>query len=73
VVSNPVEMTSLNIFLRRELAGVPHPRRMRQLVACLAPLHVSRVDARTLRIRPERGFFEQEFMHLTRGTSLPPR
>ncbi len=73
VLSNPAELTSLSVWMRREVLGVPNPRRVRLLAACLGNLRVSRLDATTLRVRPEKGFLDWEFARIVRGTSRPFR
>jgi hypothetical protein len=44
---------------------------LRVLVTCFAKLRVSRLDATTLRIRPEKGFLDSELLRIVRGPSRP--
>jgi hypothetical protein len=46
---------------------------MRVLASCFAELSVFRPDARTLRVRPERGFLDHEWLRIVRGPSRPFR
>ena len=46
---------------------------MRLLVTSLDPLEVSRLDATTLRVRPERGFMDHDALRVVRGPSRPFR
>ena len=49
----------------------PCPHRL--LTACLGELRVSRQDVTTLRVRPKKGFFDNELVRIGRGPSRPFR
>jgi hypothetical protein len=59
--------------MQRQVSGVPRPARMRVLASCFSKVHVSRPDATTLRVRPERGFLDNEWLRIVRGPSRPFR
>jgi hypothetical protein len=44
---------------------------MRVLASCFSDVRVSRPDATTLRVRPERGFLDNEWLRMVRGPSRP--
>jgi hypothetical protein len=46
---------------------------MRVLASCFSRLSVSRPDATTLRVRPEKGFLDNEWLRMVRGASRPFR
>jgi hypothetical protein len=73
ILSSAVEMTTFPPWMQRQVSGVPRPRRMRVLATCLANVHVSRLDATTLRVRPEKGFLDNELLRMIRGLSRPFR
>ena len=53
--------------------GEPRPRRLRLLASGLASVRVTRVDERTLRVRPAHGFYSTEGERMLRGLSRPFR
>jgi hypothetical protein len=53
--------------------GEPRPRRLRLLASGLAPVRVTRVDERTLDVRPAQGFYSTEGERMLRGLSRPFR
>jgi hypothetical protein len=71
ILSSSAEMTTFPPWMQRQVSGVPRPHRMRVLASCFANVHVSRLDATTLRIRPERGFLDNEWLRMIRGRSRP--
>lgn len=73
VLSSSAEMTVFPPWMQRQVSGVPRPARMRVLASCFSDVHVSRPDARTLRVRPERGFLDHEWLRIVRGPSRPFR
>jgi hypothetical protein len=73
ILGSAAEMTTFPPWMQRQVSGVPRPRRMRVLASCFAELSVFRPDARTLRVRPERGFLDHEWLRIVRGPSRPFR
>jgi hypothetical protein len=73
ILSSSVEMTTFPPWMQRQVSGLPRPHRMRVLATCFAKLHVTRLDATTLRVRPERGFLDNELLRMVRGLSRPFR
>jgi hypothetical protein len=73
IVSNPAELTNVTLWTRRHVLGLPTPGRMRLLVATFEKLRVTRVDAATLRVRPEKGFLDSELVRVARGLTRPFR
>jgi hypothetical protein len=73
ILSSAAEMTTFPPWMQRRALGVPTPRRMRVLATCFARLRVSRLDATTLRVRPEMGFLDNELLRMVRGLSRPFR
>jgi hypothetical protein len=71
ILSSAAEMTTFPPWMQRRVLGIPLPRRMRVLATCFHPVHVSRLDATTLRVRPERGFLDNELLRMVRGLSRP--
>jgi hypothetical protein len=71
VVSSAAEMTTFPPWMQRQVSGVPRPRRMRVLATCFSDVRVSRPDATTLRLRPEKGFLDNGFLRMVRGLSRP--
>ena len=73
ILSSSAEMTTFPPWMQRQVSGVPRPARMRVLASCFSPLEVSRPDATTLRVRPERGFLDHDWLRMVRGPSRPFR
>ncbi len=71
ILSSSAELTTFPAWMQRQVAGTPRPRRLRLLATCFADLRVTRVDAETLRVRPERGFLDNEMLRMARGLSRP--
>ncbi len=71
ILSSSAELTTFPPWLQRQVLDVPRPRRMRLLATCFARIRVSRVDATTLRLRPEKGFLDNETLRMARGLSRP--
>jgi hypothetical protein len=69
ILSSAAEMTTFPPWMQRQVSGAPRPRRMRVLATCFASVHVSRLDATTLRVRPEKGFLDNEWLQIVRGPS----
>ncbi len=73
ILSSSAEMTTFPPWMQRQVSGVPRPARMRVLASCFSKVHVSRPDATTLRLRPEKGFLDHEWLRMVRGLSRPFR
>jgi hypothetical protein len=73
ILSSSAEMTTFPPWMQRQVSGVPRPARMRVLASCFSNVHVSRSDATTLRVRPEKGFLDNEWLRMVRGPSRPFR
>ena len=73
ILSSAAELTTFPPWTQRHALGVPGPRRMRVLATCFAKVHVSRLDATTVRVRPENGFLDNELLRMVRGLSRPFR
>jgi hypothetical protein len=73
ILSSSVELTTFPPWMQRQVSGVPLPRSMRVLASCFADLRVSRLDRTTLRVRPERGFLDNDLLRIVRGPSRPFR
>jgi hypothetical protein len=71
ILSSAAELTTLPPWMQRQVLGLPRPRTMRLLATCFADLRVSRLDATTLRLRPEKGFLDNELLRMARGLSRP--
>jgi hypothetical protein len=71
ILSSSAEMTTFPPWMQRQVSGVQRPRRMRVLATCFAALHVSRPDVTTLRVRPDKGFLDHEWLRIVRGLSRP--
>jgi hypothetical protein len=71
ILSSSAELTTFPPWMQRQVSGSPRPRRMRLLATCFANLRVSRLDATTLRLRPEKGFVDNELLRMARGLSRP--
>ncbi|HEX9186229.1 MAG TPA: hypothetical protein VGB87_04100, partial [Vicinamibacteria bacterium] len=69
ILSSAAEFTTFPVWMERQVQGIARPRRMRLLATCWSPLEISRPDATTLRVRPERGFMDHEAMQIVRGPS----
>jgi hypothetical protein len=73
ILSSAAEMTTFPPWMQRQVSGAPRPARMRVLASCFSTVHVARPDATTLRVRPERGFLDNEWLRIVRGPSRPFR
>jgi hypothetical protein len=73
ILSSAAEMTAFPPWMQRQVSGVPRPARMRVLASCFSEVQVSRPDAATLRLRPEKGFLDNEWLRIVRGPSRPFR
>jgi len=71
ILGSAAELTTLPPWMQRQVEGVPRPRAFRLLANSFGALRVTRVDERTLRIRPERGFLDNELLRMVRGVSRP--
>jgi hypothetical protein len=71
IVNSRADFFVLYVPVQRAVLGVPRPRGMRILSSGLAAVHVSRLDARTLRVRPAKGFLRAGGERLVRGLSRP--
>jgi hypothetical protein len=66
-------MTTFPPWMQRQVSGAPRPAHMRVLASCFSKLSVSRPDPTTLRVRPEKGFLDNEWLRMVRGASRPFR
>lgn len=72
-------VNAINVFfppyfsLLQTLAGQPVPRHTRMLASAATSLEITRIDERSLSIRPEGGFIQDPFGLLVRGPSCPLR
>jgi hypothetical protein len=73
ILGSAAEMTTFPPWMQRRVSNIPRPRHMRVLASCFSSLHVSRLDATTLRVRPEQGFLDHEWLRIVRGLSRPFR
>ncbi|HSD66861.1 MAG TPA: hypothetical protein VLF95_09180 [Vicinamibacteria bacterium] len=73
ILSSAAEMTTFPPWMQRQVSGVPLPAHMRVLATCFAQVHVARLDERTLRVRPEKGFLDHDWLRMVRGLSRPFR
>jgi len=71
ILASAVELTTLPPWVQRHVRDVPLPRRMRVLATCFAPLRVTRLDPTTLRVRPDQGFMDNDYLRMVRGPSRP--
>ena len=71
ILGSAAEFTTFPPWMQRQVRGVARPRRMRVLATCFARLRVTRVDATTLRVRPEKGFLDNGLLRIVRGPSRP--
>jgi hypothetical protein len=60
------------IPVTRAALGIPRPRSQRWLATGTTPVHVTRVDERTLRVRPEGGFLIMPSERMLRNTASHP-
>jgi hypothetical protein len=73
VVNAPADGAVAYAPLQRAVQGTPRPRRLRLLASGVAEVRVSRLDAKTLRLRPADGFLRSEGERMMRGLSRPFR
>jgi hypothetical protein len=71
ILSSAAELTTFPPWMQRQVSGVPRPARMRVLASCFGKVQVSRLDQTTLRLRPEKGFLDNEWLRMVRGPSRP--
>jgi hypothetical protein len=71
ILASSAELTTFPPWMQRQVSGAPRPARMRVLASCFSKLSVSRPDATTLRVRPEKGFLDNEWLRIVRGASRP--
>jgi len=71
ILSSSAELTTFPAWMQRQVLGTPQPRHMRLLATCFSDLSVTRVNDSTLRLRPERGFLDNEMLQMARGLSRP--
>lgn len=71
VVNARVDFLLLYTPVQRAVLGVPRPRGLRLLSSGVAETRVSRLDARTLRVRPAEGFLKSEGERMMRSLSRP--
>jgi hypothetical protein len=73
ILASSAEMTTFPPWMQRQVTGAPRPAHMRVLASCFSKLSVSRPDTATLRVRPEKGFLDNEWLRMVRGASRPFR
>jgi hypothetical protein len=73
LLSSSAEMTTFPPWMQRQVEQVPRPRHMWVLASCFGDVYVSRLDGRSLRVRPENGFLDNDSLRLVRGPSRPFR
>jgi hypothetical protein len=73
ILGSAAEMTTFPPWMQRQVSGAPRPAHMRVLASCFSRLSVSRPEATTLRVRPEKGFLDNEWLQIVRGPSRPFR
>jgi hypothetical protein len=71
ILSSSAELTTFPPWMERQVRGLPRPGRMRVLATCFDDVRVARIDATTLRVRPESGFLDNELLRMVRGRSRP--
>jgi hypothetical protein len=71
LLNPPVDLFAVYLPAFRLSRGIDGPKQLRWLATAESPLHVARIDARTLEISPEDGFLatssQQMFRSVTRG------
>jgi hypothetical protein len=70
LVDPPSDLFSMVLIASRLARGMPRPAHVRSLAPVTAALRATRVDARSLLLRPDHGFLEHE---LERGWRSPER
>jgi hypothetical protein len=73
VVRAPADGSVAYTLVEPAALGEGRPRRLRLLASGLAPIRVTRVDERTLEVRPAQGFYSTEGERMLRGPSRPFR
>ncbi len=73
LLGSAAELTTLPPWMQRQVEGVPRPRAFRLLANSFGALRVTRVDERTLRVRPDHGFLDNELLRMVRGVGRPFR
>lgn len=71
IVDHPLPFFAGYLFAVRELAGQPLPRALRVLAPGSGGLGIFRPDARTLVLRPDRGFFSSPYDLMFRSPRRP--
>ncbi len=67
LVNPPSDLFAAYVLVTRASRGTPAPARLRWLAAGTASVDVERIDARTLRIRPARGYLADTAERMLRG------
>ena len=73
LVNAPIAMAAGYVPIMRALDGQPVPRHVRALSASWSPVELSRLDERTLVVRPEWGYLSSPVDTLARGLGHPMR
>ena len=73
VVRAPADGSVGYTLTERAVLGVPRPERIRLLASGLGSVQVTRMDERTLKVRPAFGFCSTEGERMVRGLSRPFR
>jgi hypothetical protein len=71
IVNPPAEPLVAYFLVSRSARHQPRPARVRWLAATFSSVEVERIDARTLRVRPECGLLEDEVDRLLRDPARP--
>ncbi|MET0343643.1 MAG: hypothetical protein ABW252_21705 [Polyangiales bacterium] len=70
-INPPVDLFAMYFPCFREAHGVPRPKYLRWLANGVEPLDITRLDAHTLRVRPEHGFLVNSTQLMLRGRGNP--
>lgn len=73
IVTAPSVLHAAYLPMQRDFDGLPFPERIRVLAPALPAATITRVDERTLVIRPERGYIRFFFDRLFRSERFPMR
>jgi hypothetical protein len=71
LVNPPFEPLALYMSFKRDALGQPRPRRVRTLATGASGVAITRVDARTLRVRPDAGFLSSPADTMLRSARHP--
>ena len=71
IVNAPADGVVAYIPIHRAVKGTPRPKNLRLLATGPTPLDLTRVNQRTLRLRPEAGFIATKLERMARSTAEP--